>query len=77
MPTYHLATFSTDVTPPLGHPLCGGWIEPVRGVEDIKLAPFHILASEGAAHADKTHVWHMETLAELCKADPELPPHPA
>ena len=45
---------------------------PVRGVEDIKLAPFHILASEGAAHADKTHVWHMETLAELCKADPEL-----
>ena len=45
---------------------------PVRGVEDIKLAPFHILASEGAAHADKTHVWHMETLAELYKADPEL-----
>jgi protein phosphatase len=45
---------------------------PVRGVEDIKLAPFHILASEGAAHADKTHLWHMETLAELCKADPEL-----
>jgi hypothetical protein len=22
------------VTPPLGHPLCGGWIEPVRGVDD-------------------------------------------
>jgi hypothetical protein len=34
MPTYHLATFSSDVTPPLGHPLCGGWIEPVRGVDD-------------------------------------------
>jgi protein phosphatase len=45
---------------------------PVRGVEDIRLAPFHILASEGAAHADKTHVWHMETLAKLCKADPAL-----
>jgi len=34
MPNYHLATFACDVTPPLGHPLCGGWIEPVRGVDD-------------------------------------------
>jgi hypothetical protein len=34
MPRLHLATFSCDVTPPLGHPLCGGWIEPVRGVDD-------------------------------------------
>jgi len=30
----HLATFSCDVTPPDGHPLCGGWILPVRGVDD-------------------------------------------
>lgn len=34
MPALHLATFTCDVTPPLGHPLCGGWIEPVRGVDD-------------------------------------------
>jgi hypothetical protein len=34
MPPLHLATFSCDVTPPLEHPLCGGWIEPVRGVDD-------------------------------------------
>lgn len=34
MPPLHLATFRCDVTPPLGHPLCGGWIEPVRGVDD-------------------------------------------
>ncbi|MFL5241931.1 MAG: hypothetical protein ACJ8FY_07465 [Gemmataceae bacterium] len=34
MPALHLATFSCDVTPLLGHPLCGGWIEPVRGVDD-------------------------------------------
>ncbi len=34
MPTFHLATFAADVTPPEGHPLCGGWIEPVRGVDD-------------------------------------------
>src|SRR5262245_44038025 len=30
----HLATFSCDVTPPEGHPLCGGWIEEVRAVDD-------------------------------------------
>jgi hypothetical protein len=34
MPALHLATFSCDVTPPAGHPLCGGWIEPVRAVDD-------------------------------------------
>src|SRR5438132_2675984 len=34
MPTLHLATFACDVTPPAGHPLCGGWIEPVRAVDD-------------------------------------------
>ena len=34
MPALHLATFSCDVTPPLGHPLCGGWILPARAVDD-------------------------------------------
>ncbi|HMC63626.1 MAG TPA: hypothetical protein VKI65_01685, partial [Gemmataceae bacterium] len=34
MPVFHLATFTCDVTPPAGHPLCGGWIEPVRAVDD-------------------------------------------
>jgi len=31
---YHISTFAADVTPPLDHPLCGGWIEPVRDVDD-------------------------------------------
>ena len=34
MPPLHLATFECDVTPSDGHPLCGGWIMPVRGVDD-------------------------------------------
>jgi hypothetical protein len=34
MPALHLATFRCDVTPPIGHPLCGGWIEPARAVDD-------------------------------------------
>jgi protein phosphatase len=45
---------------------------PTSGLQGLKLAPFHILASEGRVHADKTHVWHMETLACLAAADPEL-----
>jgi protein phosphatase len=44
----------------------------VRSLADLKLAPFHLLASEGAVHATKDHIWHMETLAAICKADPEL-----
>jgi protein phosphatase len=42
---------------------------PVQSVADLKLAPFHVLATEGAVHADKDHVWHMETLAAACRAD--------
>jgi hypothetical protein len=34
MPAFHLATFACDVTPPEDHPLCGGWILPVRGIDD-------------------------------------------
>ena len=35
---------------------------PVNSVDDLKLAPFHLLATEGAVHTDKPHTWHMETL---------------
>lgn len=45
---------------------------PVTSIADLKLAPFHLLASEGQVHHGKTHVWHMDTLARLCQADPEL-----
>jgi protein phosphatase len=45
---------------------------PVNALTDLKLAPFHLLASEGRVHTDKTHVWHMDTLAAVCRADPDL-----
>lgn len=45
---------------------------PVRSVQDIKIAPFHLLASEGRVHTDQDHVWHMETLARLAEATPDL-----
>ncbi len=41
----------------------------VSGVDDLKLAPFHLLASEKATHLGQNHVWHMETLAQLA-SDP-------
>lgn len=47
MPTYRIATFAADITPPEGHPLCGGWIEPVRGVDDPLKALGVVLLSEG------------------------------
>lgn len=38
---------------------------PVHSVDDYKLAPFHLLATEGRVHTDKSHDWHMQTLARL------------
>jgi protein phosphatase len=40
---------------------------PVSSLADLRLAPFHLLATEGKVHADQTHVWHMEQLAEVCR----------
>jgi protein phosphatase len=45
---------------------------PVNSLGDLKLAPFHVLASESGVHTANDHVWHMETLARICQADPEL-----
>jgi protein phosphatase len=42
---------------------------PVESLEDLAIAPFHLLASEGRVHTDRDHVWHMETLAGLCGRD--------
>ncbi len=40
----------------------------VQSIADIKLAPFHLLATEGTVYFDKDHVWHMEMLSKLCNA---------
>jgi protein phosphatase len=44
----------------------------VASLADLKLAPFHLLASEGHVHSDRDHVWHMDTLARICKQDDGL-----
>lgn len=44
----------------------------VTSLTDLKLAPFHLLASEGAVHVDKDHRWHVQTLNRLCRAGEPL-----
>ncbi len=45
---------------------------PVESLDDFKLAPFHLLATEGGVHVGQNHQWHMETLARVCSFDPQL-----
>jgi protein phosphatase len=37
----------------------------VTSIENLRLAPFHVLASEGAVHVDKPHTWHMTLATKL------------
>jgi protein phosphatase len=45
---------------------------PVDSLDDFKLAPFHLLATDGGVHVGQNHQWHMETLARVCAHDPTL-----
>ena len=40
----------------------------VQSITDLKLAPFHLLATEGTVYFDKNHLWHMEMLSKLCNS---------
>ena len=43
----------------------------VRGFDDYRIAPFHILAAEGGTLFEKNHMWHMETIAKyMTGSDP-------
>jgi protein phosphatase len=46
---------------------------PVHTVNDLKLAPFHLLASEAKVHVDRDHAWHMATVARLAAGAPGSP----
>jgi protein phosphatase len=45
---------------------------PVDSIDDIRIAPFHLLATNGRTRTDRDHVWHMQTLARLAAADEKL-----
>ncbi|NQV27574.1 MAG: polynucleotide kinase-phosphatase, partial [Rhodopirellula sp.] len=44
----------------------------VESLNDLKLAPFHLLATEGKVHIDQNHIWHMDTLAKVCREDSDV-----
>jgi protein phosphatase len=48
------------------------YVAPFEGIGDLVIAPFHLLASEGAVHSDKDHLWHMAKAHSLAAADPAL-----
>lgn len=43
---------------------------PVEGLEGVQLAPFMVLASEGASHAGRDHGWHLAACDALVASDP-------
>jgi protein phosphatase len=43
---------------------------PVTNVGDLKIAPFHLLATEGKVHSDLPHADHMAVFHQLAKRDP-------
>ena len=38
----------------------------------MQIAPFQILATEGATYSDRSHSWHLSIADRLAAADPEL-----
>ena len=45
---------------------------PVSGVSGIRIAPFHLLASEGRTYADLPHDQHIEILSRLAEYSENL-----
>ena len=48
------------------------YCQSVETVNDLKIAPFHLLTTEGEVHVNKTHEWHMKTIESLCAGDKAL-----
>jgi hypothetical protein len=76
-----IAAFRFDVTPPLGHPLCGGWIKPATSVDDSLEAigyvltgagkPIVICAVDWTGILNEAHVAWREALAAGADTTPE------
>ncbi|MFC9997041.1 polynucleotide kinase-phosphatase [Nocardia sp. NPDC127526] len=50
----------------------GRYCWPTEGLDGIRLAPFQILAAQGANYAVREHNWHLERIDRLVTADPDL-----
>jgi hypothetical protein len=47
------------------------YLGPASTPDDVRIAPFHLLASESGVHL-RDHRWHMDMLGRLCAADSAL-----
>jgi polynucleotide kinase-phosphatase len=47
------------------------YVRPTAGLAGVTLAPFAVLASEGASHAGRDHGWHLALADRLVDADPQ------
>lgn len=45
---------------------------PVDGIDDLKIAPFHVLACEGIVGLERDHRWHLDIASRLASADGAL-----
>lgn len=48
------------------------YVWPVRGIDDLRVAPFHVLAAEDAVLTDREHTWHLDMCDRLVTAAPEV-----
>jgi protein phosphatase len=51
------------------------YVRRVNGVDDLRLAPFHLLAAGSAAFTNHDHPWHLERLDRLVAANPDWLTH--
>lgn len=80
-PKLRIATFRFDVTPPIGHPLCGGWITPMVDSDDALDAvgfvllgagkPIVICAVDWTGILNDAHVAWRTALAEAAGTTPD------
>ncbi len=80
-PKLRIATFRFDVTPPVGHPLCGGWITPMVDADSSLEAigfvllgaekPIVICAVDWTGILNDAHVAWRTALAEAAGTTPE------
>ena len=80
-PSLRIAPFRFDVTPPVGHPLCGGWITPVVDVADALDAigfillgagkPIVICAVDWTGILNEAHIAWRAALAEAAGTTPD------
>lgn len=46
------------------------YCRPTDGLDGVSLAPFQVLAADGATFHDRPHLWHLEVADRLVAADP-------